>query len=167
MARAFSIGTSRRAFGLLVGACSAAASSLLAGDALSARPAHAEAAKDAGAEVTFCGYQALPGKRGIIFVELNELVAVEVKRSGPVVEYRLVGATVPLKNNRNPLLLGDFNVSALKAVLVPDKPAKGHQAKTQRSVKLVVTLRGQAAPTYRMVTRGKGAALEVELPPSP
>jgi len=117
------------------------------------------------AEVTFCGYQTLPGNRGVVFVELSDLVAVEVSRSGQVIEYKLVGASVPLKNNRNPLLLGSFNSSALSAVLVPDKRAKGRAAKTPASVRLVITLRGQAAPTYRMLARGKGAALEVELPP--
>ena len=69
------------------------------------------------------GYQSLPGARGRIFVELSELVAVEVSRSGRVIEYKLVGARVPLRNNRNPLLLGDFRSSALSAVLVPDKQA--------------------------------------------
>lgn len=119
-------------------------------------------------EVTFTGYQSLPGGRGVVFVELSEQVAVEVSRTGQVIQYKLVGATVPLKNNRNPLLLRDFSSSALSAVLVADRPAK-HQraAKSSQvpSVRLVVTLRGNVTPSYRMVARGKGAALEVELPP--
>lgn len=106
------------------------------------------------AEVTFSGYQSLPGDRGLVFVELTDPVAVEVSRSGQVIEYRLVGASVPLKNNKNPLLLRDFASSALTAQLVSDK----------KSVRLVVTLRGNVSPSYRMVSRGKGAALEVELP---
>jgi Thrombospondin type 3 repeat len=126
------------------------------------------------AEVTFTGYQALAGGRGIVFVELSDPVAVEVSRSGQVIEYRLVGATVPLKNNKNPLLLRDFTSSALSAVLVTDKPVRGKRAaraaaKSSKhpSVRLVVTLRGSVAPSYRMVPRGKGAALEVDLPPPP
>lgn len=117
-------------------------------------------------EVTFTGYQSLPGGRGVVFVELSEQVPVEVSRSGQVIQYRLVGATVPLKNNRNPLLLRDFDSSALSAVLVADKPVtRRHAAKSSPpSVRLVVTLRGNVAPSYRMVSRGKGAALEVELP---
>jgi hypothetical protein len=82
-----------------------------------------------------------------------------------------VGARVPLRNNKNPLLLQDFGVSALKAVLVTEKSAHGKHAKARSkakdsgSVKLVITMRGAAAPTFRMVAHGRGAALEVELPP--
>ena len=121
------------------------------------------------AEITFTGYQSLPGARGIVFVELTDAVAVEVSRSGQVIEYRLVGAKVPLKNNRNPLLLRDFNSSALSAVLVVDSPRKNRKkhGHVPPSVRLVVTLRGAASPSFRMVRRGKGAALEVELGPAP
>ena len=121
------------------------------------------------AEVTFTGYRSLPGARGMVFVELTDAVAVEVSRSGQVVEYRLVGAKVPLKNNRNPLLLRDFKSSALSAVLVVDKPSRDRnkRARSQPSVRLVLTLRGAASPSFRMVPRGKGAALEVELAPAP
>lgn len=106
------------------------------------------------AEITFSGYRSLPGGGGVVFVEMTDPVAVEVSRSGQVIEYKLVGASVPLKNNKNPLLLRDFSASAMTAVLVPDKKA----------VKLVITLRGAVSPSHRMVPRGKGAALEVELP---
>lgn len=115
---------------------------------LASRKAHAQS------EITFLGYQSLPGGRGLVFVELSEVVAVEVSRAGHVIEYKLVGASVPLKNNKNPLLLRDFSSSALSAVLVPDKKA----------VRLVVTLRSAVSPAHRMVARGKGAALEIELP---
>lgn len=122
------------------------------------------------AEITFTGYQTLPGNRGIVFVQLTDPVAVEVKRAGSVIEYKFVGATVPLRNNKNPLLLADFNVSALTARLVSDKPVRGragkhHHAQEPASVRLVITLRGNVAPAHRMVTRGKGAVFEVELPP--
>lgn len=113
------------------------------------------------AEVTFSGYQTLPGDRGIVFVELTDPVAVEVTRNGQVIEYKLVGASVPLRNNKNPLLLRDFKSSAMTAQLVPanqgGKPA----------VRLVITLRGKVSPSHRMVARGRGAALEVELPAPP
>jgi hypothetical protein len=110
-----------------------------------------------GVEVTFTGYQSLGGGRGLVFVELSELTAVEVHKSGQMVEYKLIGARVPLRNNRNPLLLRDFSSSAITAVLVPDKKA----------VRLVITLRSAVTPTHRMVARGKGAVLEVELPAPP
>lgn len=105
-------------------------------------------------EITFVGYQSLQGGRGRVFVELSEPVAVEISQAGQVIEYKLVGASVPLKNNKNPLLLSEFSSSALSAVLVPDKKA----------VRLVITLRSAVSPAHRMVTRGKGAALEIELP---
>jgi hypothetical protein len=122
-------------------------------------------------EITFTGYRTLPGNRGLVFVELTEAVTVEVSRSGQVIEYKLLGAIVPLRNNKNALLLADFNGSALSARLVADRPgrgkgAKGH-AKQPTSTRLVITLRGSVSPTYRMVPHGKGAVLEVELPPLP
>jgi hypothetical protein len=119
------------------------------------------------AEATFIGYRDLPGSRGLVFVELTGALAVEVSRNAQVVEYRLVGASVPLKNNRNPLLLSDFDSSALSAQLVLDKPRKGHkkQKHAQPSARLVVRLRDAASPSpaFRMVQHGKGATLEVEL----
>lgn len=116
------------------------------------------------ADITFTGYQSLPGNRGIVFVELTDAVAVEVSRVGQVIEYRLVGANVPLKNNRNPLLLRDFNTSASSAMLVADTHGKRRRS-TAHAVRLVISLRGAASPSYRMVQRGRGAVLEVELPP--
>ena len=151
---------------LLVRVCAGLLSAMMFG---TPAPALAEgpAVKDR-AEITFTGYQSLPGNRGIVFVELTDAVAVEVSRVGQVIQYRLVGASVPLKNNRNPLLLRDFNTSALSAILVVDAPGKGRRktkTKTTPAVRLVISLRGAASPSYRMVPRGKGAVLEVELPP--
>jgi hypothetical protein len=88
-------------------------------------------------------------------------VAVEVTRNGQVIEYKLVGASVPLRNNKNPLLLRDFNSSAMTAQLVPANHGGKH------AVRLVITLRGKVSPSHRMVARGRGAALEVELPAPP
>jgi len=122
------------------------------------------------AEITFSGYRSLPDGRGVVFVELTDAVAVEVSRSGQVIEYKMLGATVPLKNNKNPLLLRDFSSSVMTARLVVDKPARGKRGGRQApAVKLVLTLRADAkvSPSHRMVARGKGAALEVELPPLP
>lgn len=150
----------RRLFGSRVLAAALGAAFVVS---LSAAPS-AHAAKRAkakksetGTEVTFTGYQALPGGRGLVFVELSDLVAVEVHRAGQIIEYRLIGARVPLRNNRNPLYLRDFSSSAVSAVLVPDKKA----------VKLVITLRGNVQPTHKITARGKGAVLEVELPALP
>jgi hypothetical protein len=128
------------------------------------RPVALDTGQTKGAsEIIFSGYQSLPNGGGVLFVEMTERVAVEVKRAGLVIEYRMVGAHVPLKNNKNPLLLRDFDSSAISAVLVPEK-ARG-KGKAQ-AVKLVVTLRSDVSPTHRMVERGRGAALEIELPPA-
>jgi hypothetical protein len=108
----------------------------------------------AGPEITFVGYRVLPGGRGTLFVELSETAVIEVSKSGQSIEYKMMGARVPLKNNKHPLLLRDFESSALTAVLVPGKKA----------VSLLVTLRGPVSPTHRMLARGKGAVLEVDLP---
>jgi hypothetical protein len=140
-------------------AVSLGASLCVAPSALAAKGGKAKAKKEAGTEVTFTGYQSLPGGRGMVFVELTDLVAVEVNRAGQVVEYKLLNARVPLRNNRNPLNLRDFSSSAMSAVLVQDKKA--------HAVKLVITLRGNVQPTHRITPRGKGAVLEVELPPLP
>lgn len=156
---------SRRAF--VFGACLLGAwlTPLSPRSALAAKPA---AASSADAEISFLGYQALPDGRGLLFVDLSRAVEVEVSRTGAVIEYKLVGASVPLRNNKNPLLLRDFPSSALTAVLVPSGKTKSKsKAKKQEppSVRLVVTLRGKAQPTHRVVAHGKGARLEVELPP--
>jgi hypothetical protein len=129
---------------------------------LAAKPA--APAADA-AEVTFLGYQALPGGRGLLFVDLTRSVEVEVTRAGPVIEYKLVGASVPRRNNKNPLLLRDFASSAIAAVLVPAVRGKADRKKHEApSVRFVVTLRGKTQPTHRLVGHGKGARLEIELP---
>ncbi|HKY36368.1 MAG TPA: hypothetical protein VJN18_10540 [Polyangiaceae bacterium] len=149
-----------RVLGLSLAAC-AAAVWLLQAEVGRSQPSGvvelaARKAKD-GPEITFSGYQALADGRGILFVEMTESVAVEVKRAAQVIEYKLVGARVPLRNNKNPLLLRDFSSSAVSAVLVADK----------KSVRLVVTLRANVNPTHRMIQRGKAAVLEIELPAPP
>jgi hypothetical protein len=140
--------------------CAALAVGLSAApSALAAKRSAKTKQPEAGTEITFTGYQALPGGRGIVFVELTDLVPVEVNRTGQVVEYKLLGTRVPLRNNRNPLYLRDFSSSALSAQLVQDKKHK--------AVKLVITLRGNVQPTHRISARGRGAVLEVELPALP
>ena len=155
-----------RFIGATISACALvlitlAPSSSPAGDARALELAGRES--EGGSEIIFSGYQSRANGGGLLFVEMTERVAVEVKRAGLVIEYRMVGARVPLKNNKNPLLLRDFGSSALTAVLVPEK-ARGRD-KTQ-AVRLVLTLRTDVSPAHRMVERGRGAALEIELPPA-
>ena len=155
----------RWALSLVVCSCAALLTPALPSAALAAKPK--VAASDA-AEITFLGYQSLPDGRGLLFVDLSRSVEVEVKRNGAVVEYELLSARVPLRNNKNPLLLRDFASSALTAVLVPGARGKHAKAATKSSaapsVRLVVTLRGNVQPNHRVVSHGKGARLEIELP---
>ena len=103
-----------------------------------------------------------------MFVELSEPVKVEMSRVGQVVQYELSGAHVPLRNNKRALLMRDFNSSAITAVLVSSPRGKARAGKHQAAgVRLVITLRGDVTPSHRVVTHGKGAALEVQLPPLP
>ena len=105
-------------------------------------------------EITFTGYESRGEGRGVLFVEMSAAVTVEVKQKGRVVEYKLIGARVPLRNNKNPLLMQELGSSAVSARLVAGK----------KSVSLVVTMRSASTPAHRIVARGKGAALEIELP---
>lgn len=105
-------------------------------------------------EITFTGYESRGEGRGLLFVEMSAAVTVEVTQKGKVVEYKLVGAKVPLRNNKNPLLMQELGSSAVSARLVAGK----------KSVSLVVTMRSPSTPPHRIVARGKGAALEIELP---
>ena len=151
-----------RVLGSVVAACAAIAgllSPVLPVAAAAPAKNHAGDAK-ASAEITFVGYQAQPSGGGLLFVELTESVTVEEHRSGQRLEYRLLGAQVPLRNNTNPLLLRDFGSSATSAQLVRDKAERGKPP----SVRLVVNLRSEIKPTHRMVQRSKGAALEIQLP---
>jgi hypothetical protein len=107
-----------------------------------------------GPEITFMGYRAAGGGSGTLFVELSETAVVEVTHGQNRVEYKMLGARVPLRNNKHPLLMQELDSSALSAVLVPGKKA----------VTLVITLRGAVKPQHRMLSRGKGAALEIDLP---
>ncbi len=132
-------------------------------------PAAAQAAD--AAEITFTGYRSLATGGGVLFVEMTKSVEVEVEHKGRRVEYRLVGARVPLRNNRNPLLLRDFDANATSARLVNEKvkgDKRGKRGKrgkhTPQVVRLVVDLRSDAVPPHRIVQRGQGYALEIVLP---
>jgi hypothetical protein len=158
--------TSSRSALTSVVAASAAIFSLLAPAPAQSQGKKAAAATSASAatEITFTGYQSLPNGGGILFVEMTKAVEVEVVRNGRQVEYRLVGARVPLRNNKNPLLLSDFDSSAASAQLVTDKAKRGKHGKREPGVRLVLKLRSDVVPVHRVVQRGKGAALEIELP---
>lgn len=127
----------------------------------SATAAHAADA----AEITFTGYRSVATGGGVLFVEMTKSVEVEVEHKGRRVEYRLVGARVPLRNNRNPLVLREFDANATSARLVNEKVKRGKRAKhAPEVVRLVIDLRSDAVPPHRLVQRGQGYALEIVLP---
>jgi hypothetical protein len=106
------------------------------------------------AEITYTGFVPFEDGRAKVYVELTRAVPVEVSRAGRTVTYTLKGARVVIRNNRNPLLTAHFASIVESARLVSDKKA----------TRLVVQLREEAAPSHRMVSRGRGAALEVDFP---
>jgi hypothetical protein len=163
--------SSRSALVSVVAATLAMASLLEPGLAWSqqSHKSSAAAAHDGdAAEITFTGYRSLATGGGVLFVEMTKSVEVEVEHNGRRVEYKLVGARVPLRNNRNPLVLAEFDANATSARLVNEKVKRGKHAKrakhTPEVVRLVIELRSDAVPPHRLVQRGQGYALEIVLP---
>jgi hypothetical protein len=147
-----------------------------------AAPRRAEAAAPAAVEaaglsnVTFTGFRLLADGRSLVYVELTSKVTVSVeKRGGNVVVYRLEGAYVALKNNKNPLITSGF-ASILDSArwVVKGRDRKNDRKKksgrasagadTAPHVDLVLTLRGAATPTHVMRDGKSGAVLEITLP---
>ena len=80
----------------------------------------------------------------------------EAKVVGKTAEYRLVGANVPIRNNKNPLLSQHFVSQVVSARLVPDGKGKG-KAKA-KGARLVIQMREAAQPTYRLDQNADGTA---------
>jgi OOP family OmpA-OmpF porin len=108
-------------------------------------------------EATFAGFRPNENGSSTVFVQLTDAVKVEVVEKNGEFAYVMKGATVSLKNNRNPLVASEFDANVARAQLLPEKGA----------VRLVVRLKAAVKPTYRMVRAGKGASLEVSIPPPP
>ena len=130
-------------------------------------------ADDAGlANVTFTGFRLLDDCRSLVYVELTSKVTVNVEKRNNVVVYRLDGARVGLRNNKNPLITSRF-ASILDSArwVVNDgskkKKKKGAAAaETSPHVELVLTLREAATPTHVLREGKAGAVLEITLPKS-
>jgi hypothetical protein len=144
-----------------------------------AAPRRAEAAAPAAVEaaglsnVTFTGFRLLADGRSLVYVELTSKVTVSVeKRGGNVVVYRLEGAHVALKNNKNPLITSGFASildSARWVVKGRERKKKAGRANptadtSSSHVDLVLTLRAPATPTHVMRAGKSGAILEITLP---
>lgn len=118
--------------------------------------------------VTFTGFRRLSDGRALVYVELTGKVPVSVIRQQGALIYRLEGARVALKNNKNPLLTGAFATNLLSARLVTPKPARkakgrGKEA-TAHYVDVVLNLRSGVTPTHVMTERPGGAVLEITIP---
>lgn len=142
---------------LTVLVCGLAASPAAADLPLDATPAKSPAAKGGKeARVTFAGFVSHDDGSSTIFVEITDSVAVEFSQKERTATYTLRGAMVPLRNNRRPLLTREFDSAVMSARLVSDKKAK--------TTRLIVELREAVTPTHKMVARGQGFALEVNVP---
>ncbi len=109
------------------------------------------------AEATFAGFQPAENGGATVFVQLTDSVKVEVVQGKGEVTYVMKGATVVVRNNKNPLVATEFDSSVARVQLVPEKDA----------VRLVVRLKADVKPTHRVVRQGRGAVLEVQVPPAP
>ncbi|HET9932047.1 MAG TPA: hypothetical protein VFQ35_15195 [Polyangiaceae bacterium] len=118
--------------------------------------------------VTFTGFRRLSDGRALLYVELSAKVPVSVLRQQGAVIYRLEGARVALKNNKNPLLTGAFATNLLSARLVTPKPARKGKGRAKepstRYVDVVLNLRAGVTPTHVMSDRPGGAVLEITIP---
>lgn len=117
--------------------------------------------------ITFTGFRRLSDGRALVYVELTRKVPLSVIKQPSGIVYRLEGARVALKNNKNPLLTGAFATNLLSARLVPSKAprrGKGRAKDAARYVDVVLNLRAGVTPTHVMSERSGGAVLEITIP---
>ncbi|MGC4086314.1 MAG: hypothetical protein QM756_00170 [Polyangiaceae bacterium] len=155
---------------LLIGAASLIAPGLAARPLAAPKPrVRSKSSEESNLpNVTFTGFRRLANGGALVYVELTARVPVSVVQQAGGVIYRLEGARVALKNNKNPLLAGAFATNLLSARLVVPKsprPKRGKPAEhaTPR-VDVVLNLRGGATPTHVMTDRPGGAVLEITIP---
>ncbi|MFZ5890376.1 MAG: hypothetical protein ACOY0T_04840 [Myxococcota bacterium] len=122
--------------------------------------------------VTFTGFRRLADGRALLYVEITSKVPVSVVQQPGGVIYRLEGARVALKNNKNPLLTQGFDTNLLSArLVVPKAPRKKGARKASEApashVDLVLNLRSGVTPTHVMSERPGGAVLEITIPAVP
>lgn len=128
---------------------------------------------EGGVAVTFTGFDEQPDGTSRLYVKLSRAVDVEPVSSGTHLEYFLVGATIPIRNNKNPLITRHFGVQVMSARLVSEGPAK-EKAKTRKrtkakappqpdtgrlGVRLVIETREPVKPRSRMVKNQDGTAI--------
>jgi hypothetical protein len=109
-----------------------------------------------GPVATFPGYHALPDGRTQVYVEITSAVAVAESTAPGAITYRLKGARVTVRNNKNALITTHFPATPVaRARLVP----------ADNDLNLIIELRANVTATYRIVSSEAGTArLEVEFP---
>jgi hypothetical protein len=120
------------------------------------RRAAALAPRTTGPVATFPGYHALPDGRTQVYVEITSSVPVAESVAPGTITYRLKGARVTVRNNKNALITTHFPATPVaRARLVP----------ADNDLNLIIELRANVTATYRMVSSEAGTArLEVEFP---
>ncbi|HEV8244887.1 MAG TPA: thrombospondin type 3 repeat-containing protein [Polyangiaceae bacterium] len=107
------------------------------------------------AEAIFTGFTPHENGAATVFVQLSDSVKVDVVEGKGAFSYVMKGASVLRRNNKNPLVVSEFDSNVRRAQLVAEKGA----------VRLVVEFKESAKPSFRMARQGKAAVLEVEVPP--
>jgi len=90
--------------------------------------------------VTFTGFDEASDGTSRLYVKLSRAVTVELNSSGTHLEYLLPGATIPISNNKNPLITRHFGVQVVSARLVVEarrrkKKARPRGARRPRSLR--------------------------------
>lgn len=113
--------------------------------------------ENARSVVTYVGMRTSERGGTVIYADLSGPATLEVSGAGSnELRYRLVGSSVTLRNNTNPLLAQYFDSLVESARLVPEKDA----------VVLVVKLRRAVTPKHRIEQHAGGAStLLVDVPP--
>jgi len=139
-----------------------------------AAPSRARATDD-HAHITFTGFDEEADGASRLFVKLSRPVTVQESLSGTHLEYLMIGATIPVRNNENPLITRHFGAQVVTARLVSDRPDKPRRTKGSKnrskptgepeSARLIVETREPVKPAHRVVRNADGSAvLIVEFP---
>jgi hypothetical protein len=122
-----------------------------------------------GATVTYSGFQVFPDGSSRLSVYLTGAPRVETSHSGKRAEFILRGVTIPVRNNKNPLLTSHFSSVVRSIRFAADgAPKKGRGKKPPATdTHLIVELRESIQPAHRMTKTADGAPLLVVDFPKP
>ena len=120
--------------------------------------------KPEGPVASLLGFEAVPGGGSRIYVELTSNATVTQHESPGQVSFVLEGVQIRTGNTENSLELYYHDTPVLRAKLrraKPDKKAK----KKDRDAELLLDLKAEAKPTYKLVEGRKGSfRLEIDFP---